>query len=112
MNVSFHLITGDEERQATALNIVRNTLDDETLDLDDVVVVAQSGGTDPVTAQGTGSDRVRELLDRGVSFRACSNTLDSEGLRADDLVDDVETVSSGSGELARLQEAEYAYIRP
>ena len=112
MQTVFHLITGDPEEQKTALAIVGNLLDDDSVDLDDVAVVAQSSGIEPVTTGGDGSDEVESLVERGVSFRACGNTLELKDVAESDLVDGVETVPSGAGELTRLQSDGYAYIRP
>ncbi|NHN61223.1 MULTISPECIES: DsrE family protein [Halorussus] len=112
MRTAFHLTSGDEDHQKTVLTIAENLSNDETIDMDDIVVVAQSKGIDPLTNDGTHSDTVRELRDAGISFRACSNTLDLMDLDDADLVEGVETVSSGASELTRLQDDGYAYLRP
>lgn len=112
MRTVFHLITGDQDEQKTALTIVKNLTEDESVEMDDIAVVAQSEGIDPVTAGGTGDDQVQSLVDEGISFKACGNTLDLKDLDEADLVDGVETVPSGAGELTRLQSDGYAYIRP
>jgi intracellular sulfur oxidation DsrE/DsrF family protein len=112
MRTVFHLMTGDAEEQQTALTIVENLTKDDSVELDDVAVVAQSKGIDPLTAGGNGSDRVESLVNAGVSFKACGNTLDLKNLDQSDLVEGVETVPSGAGELTRLQSEGYSYIRP
>jgi intracellular sulfur oxidation DsrE/DsrF family protein len=112
MRTVFHLVQGDEDRQKTVLTIAENLSKDETIDLDDIMIVAQAGGIGPVTQGGTHSDTVQSLLDAGISFRACSNTLDTKDLDESDLVEGVETVSSGASALTRLQDDGYAYIRP
>ena len=112
MRTAFHLVQGDDNDQKTVLTIAENLSKDETIEMDDIVVVAQAGGIGPVTEGGTHSDTVQSLLDAGISFRACSNTLDMKDLDESDLVEGVETVSSGASELTRLQDDGYAYIRP
>ncbi|WP_207587538.1 DsrE family protein [Halomontanus rarus] len=112
MKSVFHLITDDPDEQQTALTIAKNLTEDDSVEIDDVVVVAQAGGIEPFTADGEGSDDVRSLLEEGISFRACGNTLELKDLEETDLVDGVETVPSGAGELTRLQNEGYAYIRP
>jgi intracellular sulfur oxidation DsrE/DsrF family protein len=47
-----------------------------------------------------------------VSFTACENSLDGSEVTASDLFDGVETAPSGVGELTRLQDAGYGYVRP
>jgi intracellular sulfur oxidation DsrE/DsrF family protein len=108
----FHLIEGGSDEQDVALTLAENLAQDDTIDMDDIAVLAQAEGIDPVTADGEHSDRVESLVNDGVSVKACSNTLDMFDLSEADLVDGVETVSSGVGELTRLQNDGYAYIRP
>lgn len=112
MQTVFHLIQGDSEDRKTALTIAENLTQDETVEMDAIEVVAQADGIEPLTADGEDSDHVRSLLDDGVAFKACGNTLDMEDLDEADLVDGVETVPTGAGELTRLQDEGYSYIRP
>lgn len=111
MKTVFHLIQDDESGRDTALTIASNLVEDGEPD-DQIVVVAQAEGVEPLREGGTGSDDVRSLLDAGVAVRACGNTLDLFDLDEDDLVDGVETVGSGAVELTRLQDDGYAYQRP
>ncbi|WP_435346882.1 DsrE family protein [Haloarchaeobius sp. HRN-SO-5] len=112
MQAVIHLISGDEGEQDTALAIVRNILDAEDSDIDDVAVVVQSKGIQAVTAGDEREDRVRSLLDDGVSFSACANTLDAMDMTESDLVEGVETVPEGAVEVTRLESDGYAYMRP
>ena len=112
MRTVFHLIAGDEEDQKTTLTIAENLSKDESVEMDDIAIVAQANGIEPVTAGGANSDVVESLVEEGFSVKACSNTLDMKELSESDLVDGVETVPSGAGELTRLQSDGYAYIRP
>jgi intracellular sulfur oxidation DsrE/DsrF family protein len=112
MRTVFHLIAEDEDQQQSVLTIAENLSEDETVEMDDIAVVAQGGGIGPVTEDGAHSDEVVSLLDAGISFRACRNTLDTKDLDEADLVEGVQTVPSGAGELTRLQDDGYAYIRP
>lgn len=108
----FHLIEGGSDEQDLALTLAENLANDDSIDMDDIAVLAQAEGIDPVTTDGEHSDRVESLVDDGVSVKACSNTLDMFDIDNADLVAGVETVSSGVGELTRLQNDGYAYIRP
>jgi intracellular sulfur oxidation DsrE/DsrF family protein len=75
-------------------------------------VVAQSEGIEAVTADGDYADQVRSLIDDGVPFKGCENTLEMKDLEQADLVDGVETVPEGAVEVTRLQDEGYAYLRP
>lgn len=113
MQTLVHLVSGDETEQETALKIARNLLEDESGDIDDVAIVAQAGGIGSVTTDGAYEDRVESLLDDGVAFRACSNTLAAMDLEESDLIEGIETVPEGAVEATRLQAEEgYAYLRP
>ncbi|WP_266077475.1 DsrE family protein [Haladaptatus caseinilyticus] len=112
MKSVIHLISGDESEQDTALAIARNLLDDESGTIDDVAVVAQSKGIESVINGGDREERVLSLLDDGVPFKACTNTLDVMNLDESDLIDGVETVPEGAVEVTRLENEGYAYMRP
>lgn len=112
MRTVVHLSSGDETEQQTALNIAENLLADESGSIDDVAVVAQADGIDAVTADGDHAAQVQSLLDDGVPFKGCANTLEAKGLAESDLVDGVETVPEGAVEVTRLQDEGYAYLRP
>ncbi|MUV61326.1 DsrE family protein [Halobacterium sp. CBA1126] len=53
-----------------------------------------------------------DLIDRGVTVKQYSNTIEGADISEDDLIGGVELVSSGVGELTRLQNEGYAYIKP
>lgn len=112
MKTVFHLIASDPAGRETALTIAENLAEDDSVEMDDIVVVAQANGIEPLTTGGDGEDHVRSLLEQGLSFKACSNTLETKNIDESDLVAGVETVPSGAGELTRLQADDYAYIRP
>lgn len=112
MRAVFHLSSDDPDVHGRILSNVTNLLDDESVDLDDVAVVTNGGGLHLVTTASAHRDRVAALRDRGVAFKQCENTMDGTGLGPGDLLEGVEVVPSGVGELVRLQEAGYAYLTP
>ncbi|MCD2203935.1 DsrE family protein [Halobacterium sp. KA-6] len=57
-------------------------------------------------------EQIMDLIDRGVTVKQCSNTIEGTDISEDDLIEGVELVSSGVGELTRLQNEGYAYIKP
>lgn len=112
MKTVIHLVSGDDAEQKTSLAIARNLLDDESGSIDDVAVVVQADGVKAIVAGQESEEQVRALLDDGVSFKACSNTLEMMDLDESDLVEGVETVPEGAVEVTRLQTEGYAYLRP
>ncbi|WP_198665631.1 DsrE family protein [Haloprofundus halophilus] len=112
MSTVFHF-TDDVSHQEHALGNVSNLLADDTVDLDDVVLLVNGSGFKLVYEEQTEhAEKLQELQEQGVSIRACENTMDRFSATQDDLVDGVETVPSGVGELTKLQAGEgYAYIK-
>lgn len=108
MRTVFHHSDSDEHEHVLAN--VGTLLDDDSLETRSVVVVANADGVRLLRADGDHTDRVRDLLEE-VEFVACENSLDNRGIDADDLVEGVETVATGVGELTRLQGRGYAYIK-
>jgi intracellular sulfur oxidation DsrE/DsrF family protein len=90
---------------------VRNLLADGTVDPDSVKVVIDDSET--VTTLGEGSDIVAALgaLPNPVEIGVCSNALSGATVDTETLPAFVETLSSGVGELTRVQADGYAYIR-
>ena len=112
MDVVFHHSNDDPARHTRVCNNIENLLDDETVATERVVLVANSGGLGLLRADSPCRSQIASLADRGVRFAQCRNTLVGTDTDAADLLDDVEVVPSGVGELARLQAAGYAYLRP
>ncbi|GGL61958.1 DsrE family protein [Halocalculus aciditolerans] len=109
MQTVFHL--GSADRAARALSNARNLLGDETVRVDAVAVVANGDGVRALLRRGEYREDVADLGGR-VDFLACANSLDRYDLTPDDLADGVDVVSSGVGELTRLQSGGYAYVKP
>ena len=112
VNVVFHHSNDDPELHARVVSNVANLLDDSTVDVDEVALVANSGGLQLLIENSPQREAVENLQERGVVFKQCRNTFAGTEIGENDLIDGVEVVPSGVGELARLQAAGYAYLRP
>ncbi|SEO79110.1 Intracellular sulfur oxidation protein, DsrE/DsrF family [Halogranum amylolyticum] len=111
MSTVFHFASDVDEQNHAVANVA-NLLADESTDVENVVLVANGRGIELLTESGSEEvDRVRELLDEGVSFRACENSMKALDVDESELIDGVETVPAGVGELTKLQvRDDYAYI--
>jgi intracellular sulfur oxidation DsrE/DsrF family protein len=106
----FHVSTPDAAK--IAVSKVQNLLADETIESDSVAVLFDAGGAIATLERGSDiADEVRELLVRDVEYRVCSNAVRNPAVDESNLIEGVKTVSSGVGELTRLQTRGYAYIR-
>ncbi|AZH26182.1 DsrE family protein [Haloplanus aerogenes] len=111
MSTVFHFARGPDYQQHALANVA-NLLDDSSTAVENVVVVANGQGVELLVAsESNHPDRVTELLNRGVSFRACENSLAARDIEESALIDGVETVPAGVGELTKLQARDdFAYI--
>lgn len=110
MQTVFHVSTPDDVRVVVAK--VTNLLADETVETETVAVVLDSGeAITRLHADSDLADDLRDLLGEGVELKACSNAAQHPDVSEANLLEGVEVVSSGVGELTRLQDAGYAYIR-
>jgi hypothetical protein len=111
MSTVFHFAgaTGDQKH---AIANVTNLLNDSSTTVEDVVLVANGRGIKLLSSSlSEHADDVAELVERGVSFRACQNSMAAFDMDESDLVEGVETVPAGVGELTKLQAKEnFAYI--
>jgi len=106
----FHVSTPEDVRVVVAK--VRNLLGDETVEMESVAVVFDRGeAIARLHADSDLADDLRDLLAEGVAFEVCRNAAQHPAVSESDLLEGVEVVSSGVGELTRLQSAGYAYIR-
>ena len=110
MQSVIHIVSTDESEHGTALAIAENL--QESVEIDDVAVVARAKGIEAVATDGEHADRIRSLLEDGVAFSGCANTLDAMDMAESDLLDGVEVVPEGAVEVTRLQNEGYAYLRP
>ncbi|WP_458205387.1 DsrE family protein [Haladaptatus sp. NG-SE-30] len=110
MNTVFHVST--PEAAELAIPKVENLLADETIELESVAVLFDFGEAIAKLERDSDiADDVRTLLDRPVEYKVCSNAIRHPAVDESNLVSGVEVVSSGVGELTRLQTQDYAYIR-
>lgn len=112
MSTVFHF-SSDPDEQDHAVANVTNLLDDDTIDLDDVALVANGIGLHLlVEDESTVPDEVRSLVD-DVTFYACQNSMQALNVDETDLLhDDIEIVPAGVSKLTALQAKDgYAYIK-
>ncbi|NHX35111.1 MULTISPECIES: DsrE family protein [Halolamina] len=108
MNTVYHVSDVDAYRVAEPK--VRNLLDDETLDVDAVTVVVDRPAVIDAAA-GDLQETSDALVEMGATVKFCSNAAQGADAGEADFGDGVEFVSSGVGELTRLQTNGWAYIR-
>ena len=107
----FHVNFGDAERQEHGLKNIENILK-EAADAQ-IEVVCHGEGIRLVEKKQTKlADIIQTLMEKGVRFIACENTMRKKSLVKDDLVVGTLTVPSGAVEVIRKQNEGFAYFRP
>jgi hypothetical protein len=111
--VLFHIDEAAKGRADLVLHNIDNLISDLGQENVEVELVANSEG---VTAFLKMPDlhgaMVERLAAKGVRFIACENSLRQFHLAKDALLEQVEVVPSGVGELARKEAEGWSYIRP
>ena len=95
-----------------ALGNVLNLLTDLGDQVQAVEVVANGPGLDMFLSGAESAPMVESCRERGVVLSACANTLRSRNLDRSALLDGVEVVSSGIGQVVRRQADGWQYVRP
>ena len=116
IKVVYHLSEGIPQA-SRAIGNIRNHLNaDPTAK---IVVVSHGLGIDFLISGATNqldqpfAGGVADLVNKGVEFRVCNNTLVSRKIDAAKLVPEAKIVPSGVAEVARLQAREgFVYLRP
>ncbi len=111
--VLFHLDEGSNFRLKLALSNIENLLTDLGEGEVSVELVVNGAGVKLfVTETCPVPNRIKKLVNCGVVFAICENSLAANNLGRDFLLDTVEFVTSGVGELVKKQAEGWVYIKP
>jgi len=110
VSVVFHL---DEtaKTQMTIKNIL-NLLADERLMVKRLALIVNGEAIVELRRSGEWEKDILHLIHVNVAVYACRNAMKSSNIEESDLTAGVISVASGVGQLALLQTAHFAYIRP
>ena len=106
----FELTSDEHETWDGILGNVKNAR--EALKDVEIAVVAHAKGIGIMTKKNKKfQDQMKELSQRGVSFLACKNTMESKNIDAKELLSFVSMVDSGVAEVIRKQKDDWAYVK-
>ena len=108
--VVFQVNDEDSRKWNTVLANINNV--QEELGRVEVTVVAIGPGLGMLKAEALTANRVQDAMAAGVRFVACGNSMASQKLGKDDMIDGIAYAKAGYVELMRLQQQGWAYIRP
>lgn len=98
------------ERVDRSLRSLQHLLDDLNGDVA-VVLVANGDAVSALRRTAPQAAALRGLLEQGVTVVGCGHSLVRAGIAPDELVDGVNVVPSGLGELVRRGGKGYAYVK-
>lgn len=102
----------DLKKWNTVLGNIRNIRSEFGDGRVDFTVVAIGPGLGMVTAESLSANGVQEAQAEGVRFVACGNSMKTQAITKDDLLDGVEVATAGYVEIVRLQQRGWSYLRP
>ncbi|MDP4613081.1 MAG: DsrE family protein [Limnohabitans sp.] len=116
IKVVYHLSEGIPQASRAIRNIRNHLNADPTAK---IVVVSHGLGIDFLISGATNQQDqpfaggVSDLVNKGVEFRVCNNTLKARKISADKLLMEAKVVPSGVAEVAKLQANDkFVYLRP
>lgn len=109
--VIFQMTSSDPAEQKALLNNLNNLKNLWGTDVQ-IHVVIHGPGIEMVLREKTAlKEGIYKVLDRGVVFQACENTLKQKNIEKSELLERVEFVSSGLAEIITKQEQGWTYIK-
>lgn len=111
MNTVFHLSTDESEKVSELIGNLKNLETDQTVEVDRIAVVLNADGVHTVLEEKPASEYLEVLAEEGIELKVCSNSIEGQEIDEEELLDDTEIVSSGVGELNRLQDQGFNYIK-
>ncbi|TGE35096.1 hypothetical protein E4K67_27255 [Desulfosporosinus fructosivorans] len=109
--VVFHI--DERDKGLLGLNNIENLLADLGEDNVNAELVANHEGIEILLkSPDTYVEQIVRLAKMGVKFAACANAMRQRGVTKEQLVELVQVVPSGVGELVKKQAQGWAYIRP
>lgn len=110
MKVLFHI--NEPEKWPELLGNVRNLLTgiSEATELE-VIIVANGRGVQGYVSEEVLSG-IEDLPTDVVTFKACQNALNGQGIAKEDLVDRIQVVPAGVIEIINQQALGFSYIKP
>lgn len=111
MDTLLHLFEKDTAKISALIRTAKNLMADETVDVDNIAAVINSGAVNYALEENKASEYLSEIANQGVDIKICGNSVESQDIEKEDLIDGSEVVSSGIAELTRLQDEGYGYVR-
>lgn len=103
---------GDAKKWNLSLNNALNVQKEVGKDASVIEIVAFGPGVNMLKMDSEVGRRVQDAMAAGIKIVACENSMHGMQLKPEDMLTGVGYVKAGVVEIARKQQAGYAYIRP
>lgn len=111
--VVFHLDENGGDRIKVTLNNIGNLIKDLGQENVEIELVSNAKGVMAFLKESNPyQHQIENLLEKGVRFAACANTLQNLSIERDSLLEFVKIVPAGVSELVKKQAQGWIYIRP
>ena len=111
-HVVIQISEGDPFKQKIVLNNVANMLKHYGPDRVQIEVVAYGPGLRLLFGDNANKGRITSMMQQGVTFSACSNTMANMGKEKQDLIPGARPVPGGVVQIMERQDQGWSYIRP
>lgn len=111
MKVVFHLSTDSSGKVSEMLGNIKNLWADDTVEIESTAALLNAEAVRICEKGSEASEFLEPMIEAGLKLKVCSNSIKGMDIAEDDLIQGVEVVSSGVGELNKLQTDDYNYIR-
>lgn len=111
MKTVFHLSTDDPEKISELLGNIKNLNEDKSIDVERITAVLNAEGVKTALKSSEAKNYLKPMIQEGLDLKICSNSVEGREISRDDLIQGTELVSSGVGELNRLQDEGFNYIK-
>lgn len=103
---------GDAKKWNLSLNNALNVQKEVGKDASIIEIVAFGSGVNMLKMDSEVGSRVQDAMAAGIKIVACENSMHGMQLKPEDMLTGVGYVKAGVVEIARKEQAGYAYIRP
>lgn len=109
--VIFQMTSSDQAEQKALLNNLNNLKNLWGTDVQIHVVIHGPGIGMVMNEKTAFKEGIYKVLDRGVVFQACENTLKQKNIEKSEILERIEFVPSGLAEIITKQEQGWTYIK-
>jgi intracellular sulfur oxidation DsrE/DsrF family protein len=93
----------------SALKSIKNLRED--MPIEEIEVVLHQEAIDIALSDGEYSNLILDLMTREIVFAACYNSMKAKEIKSTDLIEGMKIVDAGVGEIVRLQNDGWAYLK-